>query len=80
MLVDLSLPGCSDMDAFLKFRIALPDTRVAVISATEDRDKVLAALQAGAAGYLPKTLLPKQMASAIGLMLDGGVYSPINTG
>lgn len=78
VLVDLSLPGCSGLDAFLKFRDALPQARVAVISATEDADKVRAALQAGAAGYLPKTLLPKAMANAIRSILDGGVYSPLD--
>lgn len=76
VLLDLALPGCDGMDAFFRFRNAHPKARVAVISATEDAEKVRAALEAGAAGYLPKTLRPKAMADAIRLMLDGGVYSP----
>ena len=76
VLVDLGLPGCSGMDAFLKFRESFPRTRVAVISASEDPDKVSAALAAGAAGYLPKTLLPKAMAAAIRTILEGSVYRP----
>ncbi|MGH8739307.1 MAG: response regulator [Burkholderiales bacterium] len=79
VLVDLALPGCSGMEAFYRFRTAHPKARVAVISATEDSEKVLAALQGGAAGYLPKTLLPKAMAEAIRVILDGGVYSPLNS-
>jgi DNA-binding NarL/FixJ family response regulator len=79
VLLDLALPGCSGLEAFFTFRSAHPATRVAVISASEDSDKVQAALQAGAAGYLPKTLLPKAMADAIRVMLDGGVYSPLST-
>jgi len=78
VLLDLALPGCSGMDAFFRFRTEHPETRVAVISATDDSDKVKAALQAGAAGYLPKTLLPKAMADAIRVILDGGVYSPLD--
>lgn len=80
MLVDLGLPGCSEMEALLKFRAAFPDTPVAVISATEDAGRVNAALEAGAAGYLPKTLLPKTMASALRAILDGQVYSPLAEG
>jgi DNA-binding NarL/FixJ family response regulator len=41
---------------------------------------VNAALEAGAAGYLPKTLLPKTMASALRAILDGQVYSPLAEG
>ena len=78
VLLDLSLPGCSGMEAFFAFRRAHPKTRVAVISATEDSEKVQAALDAGAAGYLPKTLMPKAMAAAIRVILDGGVYSPLD--
>jgi DNA-binding NarL/FixJ family response regulator len=77
VLVDLGLPGCSGMESLLSFRQSFPQARVAVISASEDRDKVSAAFMAGAAGYLPKTLLPKEMAAAIRAILDGKVYSPI---
>ncbi len=77
VLVDLGLPGCSGMEALIKFRQTFPKTPVAVISATEDPDKVAAALEAGAAGYLPKTLLPKAMAAAVRTIIDGNVYSPL---
>lgn len=77
VLVDLGLPGCAGMDALIKFRQSFPNARVAVISATEDPDKVRAALDAGAAGYLPKTLLPKTMAAAVRSIIEGQVYSPL---
>lgn len=77
VLVDPGLPGCSELEALTRFRAAFPGTRVAVISANEDEARVRAALEAGAAGYLPKTMLPKAMASAIRSLLDGGVYSPM---
>jgi DNA-binding NarL/FixJ family response regulator len=80
VLVDLGLPDCSGMDALMQFRDAFPDIPVAVISATEDAAQVRAALEAGAAGYLPKTLLPKAMASALRAIIDGQVYSPLAPG
>jgi DNA-binding NarL/FixJ family response regulator len=76
VLLDLGLPGCSGVDALVRFRKALPDARVVVISANDDADRVGAALKEGAVGYLPKTLRPKIMADAIRVILDGGVYQP----
>ncbi len=62
------------MDALLRFRMEVPNARVAVISADDDEDRVRAALMSGAVGFLPKTLLPKVMADAIRVILDGGTY------
>ena len=76
VLLDLGLPGCTDMDALEQFRKALPGVRVAVISADDDPERVHSALEAGAAGYLLKTLRPKAMAAALRVILGGGTYSP----
>ncbi|HEX4893314.1 MAG TPA: response regulator transcription factor [Hyphomicrobiaceae bacterium] len=76
VLLDLGLPGCSGMDALERFRKALPWVRIVVVSADENAERVRDALKAGAAGYLPKTLRPKDMAEALRLILNGGSYSP----
>jgi DNA-binding NarL/FixJ family response regulator len=76
VLLDLGLPGCSGVDALVKFRKAVPHARVVVISADEDRERVRAALNEGAVSYLPKTLRPKAMVDALRTILDGGVYTP----
>jgi len=76
VLLDLGLPGCSGMDALLRFRTQVPGARVAIISANDEEDRVCAALEGGAVGFLPKTLLPKVMAEAIRVLLDGGTYRP----
>ena len=36
VLMDLGLPGCTGIDALVRFRGALPKSRVLVVSATED--------------------------------------------
>lgn len=77
VLVDLGLPGSSGLDALTKFRDSFPHARIAVVSASDEPERVKAALQAGAAGYLPKTLLPKVMAQALRHIFDGGTYSPL---
>jgi DNA-binding NarL/FixJ family response regulator len=66
------------MEALTRIRESIPQSRVAVISATEDAEKVRAALEAGASGYLPKTLLPKTMAAALRAILEGQRYSPLD--
>jgi DNA-binding NarL/FixJ family response regulator len=76
VLLDLGLPGCSGMDALVKFREVVPHARVVVISADADGERVREALSEGAASYVPKTLRPKAMVDALRTILDGGVYTP----
>jgi len=76
VLLDLGLPGCAGMDALVKFRQAVPNARVVVISADEDQERVRAALNEGAASYVPKTLRPKAMVDALRTILDGGMFTP----
>lgn len=76
VLLDLGLPGCRDITALTQFRAAFPALRVVVVSATEERSVVLAALEAGAAGYIPKTSRPDVVAAALKLVGAGGTYVP----
>jgi DNA-binding NarL/FixJ family response regulator len=76
VLLDPGLPGCSGIDALLRFRMEVPSARIAMISADDDEDRVRAALESGAVGFLPKTLRPKVMADGIRVILDGGTYRP----
>jgi DNA-binding NarL/FixJ family response regulator len=77
VLLDLGLPGCAGIEALTRFRAAAPTVRIVVISANEDPATVEAAIQAGAAGYIPKTTVPPQMVEALRLVLSGGVYLPM---
>src|SRR3712207_2021804 len=65
VVLDLGLPGCSGVDALVRFRSALPQARVVVISANDDAERVRTALDEGAVGYLPKTMRPKAMTEAL---------------
>ena len=76
VLLDLMLPGCTGIEALVRFLKMLPRARVVVISATEDSGSVRAALDAGAVGYLPKTSPPKVIAEALRTVLQGGSYVP----
>jgi DNA-binding NarL/FixJ family response regulator len=76
VVLELGLPGCSGIDALLRFRAAHPSAKIVIFSAAEDRASVLAALTAGAAGYIPKSSSCDVVSSAIRLVVDGGTYIP----
>jgi DNA-binding NarL/FixJ family response regulator len=76
VLLDLGLPGCLGLDALTRFRKAQPAARIVVVSANEERGAVVGALEAGAAGYVPKTHAPPLIASALRLVAEGGTYVP----
>lgn len=76
VLLDLGLPGCTGIDSLLRFRREFPAIRVLVVSADADPACVRAALEAGAAGYVPKAFPPLAIAAAIRLVAEGGTYIP----
>ena len=76
LLLDLGLPGCEGLDALSRFRSQFPQLRIVVLSAVCDRDSILAALEAGAAGYIPKTSKPDVMVAALKVIAAGGTYVP----
>ncbi len=54
VLMDLGLPGMSGLEAIRKLAEIAPDIAVMVLTVFKDKEKVLEALDAGAAGYLLK--------------------------
>jgi DNA-binding NarL/FixJ family response regulator len=76
VLLDLGLPGCTGIEALKTFRKSYPHVRTVVVSANEDRSSVVGALEAGAAGYVPKTHAPPLIAAALRVVAEGGTYVP----
>lgn len=76
VLLDLNLPGLSGIGAVKAWRARFPAVPVIVLSAAADQQTVLAALGAGAAGFIPKSSSSEVMASAVRLVLAGGKYVP----
>ncbi len=77
VLLDLGLPGHTGISALQEMRQKCPSCSVAVISATDDPATIQACLQAGAAGFIPKTYGAAQFRNAIQHILDGEYYSPL---
>ena len=64
-LVDLRLPGLSGIEAARQTADAALPTRVLILSAFDDEEYVVAALDAGAAGYLLKTIPSVELVDAV---------------
>ena len=77
LLLDLNLPGVSGLDGLVELRHQLPATPIVLLSASEDRNKVLRAIELGAKGYIPKSSSPDIIITALQLVLSGGVYLPM---
>ena len=76
VVLDPRLPGCSGIDALVRMRAEFPGVRVLVVSGDEDGDHVLAAMDAGAAGYALKTFRLPELTAVIRFVAEGGTYVP----
>jgi DNA-binding NarL/FixJ family response regulator len=72
-LVDLRLPGMSGIETARRAAEAGLATRVVILSAFDDDEYVVAALDAGAAGYLTKTIPSAELVDAVRRARDGAV-------
>ena len=72
MILDLCLPGLSYDAAVKAVKTACPDVEILVFTVSEEDDKVFAALEAGATGYILKTAPPLQILAAIEEIKAGG--------
>jgi len=76
ILLDLALPGMNGLEGISRFRERFPTTPVVVISATFDAARVKQAIERGAQGFIPKSMPPDVLMSALRLIFSGGVYVP----
>src|SRR5512134_2960688 len=76
VLLDLSLPTCTGLEALYRFRSAFPAVPILVVSSKEDRQRVLECLQAGARGYITKTSAVQGLPAAMKVVVEGGKYVP----
>ena len=65
VLMDLSMPGISGVEATRRLLAARPDTAVVVLTSFADPDLVLDAVDAGAVGYVLKDAEPDSVVGAV---------------
>lgn len=76
ILLDLGMPGWSSFAALGEIHARLPRALLVVVSGSEKRSDLLAALENGAAGFIPKSSSAKVLLGALQLILAGGIYLP----
>ena len=76
VLLDLALPDSQGLATLHALREAAPATRTVVLSADDRPETVLAAIDAGASGFIPKASESPLLREALASVLGGGVYVP----
>ena len=74
LVLDISMPGRSGLDALTESRHIQPNLPVLVLSMHPEDQYAVRALKAGAAGYLTKERAPEELVGAIRKALAGGRY------
>jgi len=65
VLMDLQMPTVDGVAATMSIVAEAPDARVVVLTSFSDRERIVAALDAGAVGYLLKDAEPEELVSGI---------------
>ena len=72
VVLDLSMPELSGLDAAAEIREAVPEASVLVLSIHDHEEYVLQSVRAGAQGYLRKDSSPVELRNAIRTIYEGG--------
>jgi DNA-binding NarL/FixJ family response regulator len=74
ILLDLGLPNLNGMDAAKRIREVVPGARIILLTSSNDKDVVRAALSTGAQGYVLKIDASTELLPAVAAVLGGNVF------
>lgn len=72
ILMDIAMPGMTGIEATQKISNDFPEIEIIILSVYDDDQYVNAALQAGASGYLLKTVEESELRDAVVKVSNGG--------
>jgi DNA-binding NarL/FixJ family response regulator len=75
-LMDLRMPDMSGIDALLAIRTEFPEARVIILTTFENDEEVRRSLEAGARGYLLKSVPPAKLVQVIRQVHTGKKWVP----
>ncbi len=76
VVMDLSMPGSGGLEATRRLTALDVDTRVLVLTMHAEEEYLVPVLEAGASGYLTKTVADRSLIEAIRVVSRGEVYLP----
>jgi two-component system response regulator NreC len=76
VVMDLSMPGSSGLEATRRIAALGLDTKVLVLTVHAEEEYLVPVLEAGASGYLTKTSADRDLIDAIKIVARGEVYLP----
>ncbi len=74
LILDITMPGRSGLDALIEIKQKKPDLRVLILSMHPEEEIAVRALKSGADGYLNKESVPGELIQAIRKVVSGGRY------
>lgn len=76
ILLDLKMPGMNGFNGITEFTQSHPGVPIVILSGHYNRKDVIAALDHGVSGYIPKNIGGMAMVNALRLVLAGEKYLP----
>lgn len=76
VLLDLHMPDAGGLNGLATLRERFPGIPVVVVSGALERSQIRGALQAGASGFIPKSLRRNAIVEAIKTVIEGEIYVP----
>ncbi|GAA4400823.1 response regulator transcription factor [Ornithinibacter aureus] len=76
VLMDVRMPGVGGIEACRRIRWAVPETRIIMLTMSDEEDDLFEAIKAGASGYLLKGVPGEEVLAAIGRVGEGQAIIP----
>jgi DNA-binding NarL/FixJ family response regulator len=76
LLLDLNMPGIGWEHVVARALKRTAALRIVIVSASDDHEEIIKALNAGVVGFIQKTSPAKVLQNALKLVLSGGAYIP----
>ena len=80
LLLDLRMPKMDGLTCLEQVRKHCPAVKVVVLSAFTDGERIQAALNRGATGYVVKSVNPDDLPAAVRHAVDGTFFGPVGAG
>jgi DNA-binding NarL/FixJ family response regulator len=74
VLLDITMPGLSGLEAAARIAKEFPNVRVIIVSMHDNEEYYWRALKSGAAGYLLKKAAATELETALQQVMQGGIY------